>query len=116
MQPHELQQARLPCPSLSPGACSKSIEFESIESVMPSNHLILCCPFLLLPSIFLSLRVFSSELALCIRWPKYWNFSISPSSEYSKWISLGLVGFDLLAVRAFCVLGMVLGRPLVADV
>ena len=91
------------------------LKLMSIKSVMPFN-LILCCPFLLLPSIFLSLRVFSSELALCIRWPKYWNVSISPSSEYSKWISLGLVGFDLLAVRAFCVLGMVLGRPLVADV
>ena len=83
------------------------------DAIQPSHP---CCPFLLLPSIFLSLRVFSSELALCIRWPKYWNVSISPSSEYSKWISLGLVGFDLLAVRAFCVLGMVLGRPLVADV
>ena len=57
----------------------------SIKSVMPSNHLIFCCPFLLLPSIFPSIRVFSNELALCIRWPKYWSisFSISPSNEYS---------------------------------
>ena len=57
----------------------------SIELVMPSNHLILCCPLLLLPSIFPSVRVFSTELALCIRWPKYWcfSFSISPFSEYS---------------------------------
>ena len=61
----------------------------SIESVMPSNHLILCCPLLLLPSIFPSIRVFSNESALCIRWPKYWSFSIniSPSNEYSGLIS-----------------------------
>ena len=74
----------------------------SIESVMPSNHLILCCPFLLLPSIFPSIRVFSNELILPIRWPKYWSFSfsISPSNEYSGLISfLGLTGFDLLTVQ-----------------
>ena len=61
----------------------------SIESVMPPNHLILCCPILLLPSIFPSIKVFSSELALHIRWPKYWNFSfsISPFDEYSGLIS-----------------------------
>ena len=61
----------------------------SFESMMPSNHLILCCPLLLLPSIFPSIRVFSNELALCIRWPKYWSFSfsISPSNEYSGLIS-----------------------------
>jgi len=61
----------------------------SIESVMPSNHLILCCPFLLLPSIFPSIRVFSNESVLCIKWPKYWSFSfsISPSNEYSELIS-----------------------------
>ena len=61
----------------------------SIESVMPSNHLILWCPLLLLPSIFPSIRVFSNESVLCIRWPKYWSFSfgISPSSEYSRLIS-----------------------------
>ena len=62
-------------------------KFMSIELVMPSNHLILCCPLLLLPSIFPSIRVFSSELALCIRWLEYWSFSISPSNEYSEWIS-----------------------------
>ena len=58
----------------------------SIKSVMPSNHLILCCPLLLLPSIFLSIRVFSNELVLCIRWPKYWSFSfsMSPSNEHPK--------------------------------
>ena len=63
----------------------------SIESVMPSNHLILWCPLLLLPSIFPSIRVFSNESVLCIRWPKYWSFSftISPSNEYSDWFLLG---------------------------
>ena len=71
----------------------------SIESVMPSNHLILCHPFLLLPSIFPSIRVFSSELALCIRWPKYWSFSISPSNEYLGLISFRIDWFDLLAVQ-----------------
>ena len=72
----------------------------SIESVMPSNCLILCCPLLLLPSIFPSIRVFSNELALHIRWPKYWsfNFSISPSSEYSGLIFCRIDWFDLLAV------------------
>ena len=72
----------------------------SIESVMPSNHLILCCS-LLLPSIFPSIRVFSSESVLHIRWPKYWSFSfsISPSSEYSGLISVRIGWFDLLAVK-----------------
>ncbi len=73
----------------------------SIESVMPSNHLILCCPLLLLPSIFPSIRVFSSESVLHIRWPKYWSFSfsLSPSNEYSGLISFGIDWFDLLAVQ-----------------
>ena len=73
----------------------------SIESVMPSSHLILCHPLLLLPSIFPSSRVFSSELALCIRWPKYWSFSfsISPFNEYSGLISFKIDWFDLLAVQ-----------------
>ena len=73
----------------------------SIESVMPSNHLILCHPLLLLPSIFLSIRVFSNELALHIRWPKYWSFSfrISPSNEYSRLISFRIDWFDPLAVQ-----------------
>src|SRR5574341_2570009 len=73
----------------------------SIESVMPSNHLILCCPLLLLPSIFPSIRVFSNESVLCIRWPKYWNFSfsISPSNEYSELISFRMDWFDLLTVQ-----------------
>ena len=73
----------------------------SIESVMPSNHLILCCPLLLLPSIFPSIRVFSNESAHCIRWPKYWNFSfnISPSSEHPGLISFRKDWLDLLAVQ-----------------
>ena len=73
----------------------------SIESVMSSNHLILCHPLLLLPSIFPSLRVFSIESVLCIRWPKYWSFSFSigPSNEYSGLISFRIDWFDLLAVQ-----------------
>ena len=75
----------------------------SIESVMPFNHLILCCPLLHLPSIFPSNRVFSNELALQTRWPKYWSFSfsfsISPSCEYSGLISSGIDCFDLLPVQ-----------------
>jgi len=68
---------------------------------MPSNHLILCCPLLVLTSIFPSIRVFSNESALCIRWPKYWsfNFSISPSNEYSGLISFRMDWLDLLAVQ-----------------
>ena len=73
----------------------------SIESVMPSNHLILCCPLLLLPSVFPSIRAFSNELVLCIRWQKYWSFSfsISPFNEYSRLISFRMDWFDLLAVQ-----------------
>ena len=73
----------------------------SIESVMPSNHLILCCPLFLLPPIFLSIRVFSDESVLCIRWPNYWSFSfsISPSNEYSGLISFRINCFDLLVVQ-----------------
>ena len=96
LQPHRLQHARLPCPSPTPGAYS---ELMSITLVMPSNHLILCCPLLFPPSIFPSIRVFSNELVLRIRWLKNWSFSFSicPSSEYSGlrfplgwtgWISL----------------------------
>ena len=91
-------------------ACQASLSFTiswsllklmSIESVMPSNRLILCCPLLLLPSIFPSIRVFSSESALHIRWPKYWSFSfsISPSNEYSELISFRIDWFDRLAVH-----------------
>ena len=91
-------------------ACQASLSFAIswsllkpmfIESVMPSKHLILCHPFILLPSIFLDLKVFSNESALSIRWPKYWNFSfcISPSNEYSRLISFRIDWFDLLAVQ-----------------
>ena len=79
-----------------------SLKLMSIELVMPSSHLILCRPLLLLPSIFPSIRVFSSELsALRIRWPKYWSlrFCSSPSNEYSGLISFGIDWFDLLAVQ-----------------
>ena len=77
------------------------LKLMSIELVMPSNHLILCRPFLLPPSIFPSIRVFSNESVLLIRWPKYWsfNFSISPSDEYSGLISFSVDWLDLLAVQ-----------------
>ena len=83
---------RLPCPSPSPRVCSSLLKLRSMESMMLSNHLILCHPLLLLPLVFPSIRVFSSESALLIRWPKYWSFSfsISPSSEY-----LGLISFRI---------------------
>ena len=73
------------------------LKFMSTESVMPSNHLILCCPLLLLPSIFPSIKVFSSESTLHIRWPKYWSlsYSISPSNEYSRLISFRIDWLDL---------------------
>ena len=76
-------------------------KFMSTESVMPSNNLILCHPLLLLPSIFPSIRVFSSESAVGIRWPKYWSFnvSISPSSDYSELISFRIDCFDLLKLN-----------------
>ena len=75
------------------------LKLVSIESVMLSNYLILCCPLLLLPSIFPSIRIFSNESVVCIRWPKYWSFSISPSSEYSRLISFRIDWFDFLAVQ-----------------
>ena len=91
-------------------ACQASLSFTvsqslvkliSIELVMPSNHLILCCPLLLLPSVFPRIRVFSNELAHPFRWPKYWSFSfsISPSNEYSGLISFKIDWFDLLAIQ-----------------
>ena len=84
--------------SLSITKSQSLLKLMSIESVMPSNHLILCHPRLLLPSIFPSIRVFSNESVLRIRWPKYWSFSISPSNEYSGlisgWISLQSKGLS----------------------
>ena len=77
------------------------LKLMSIKSVLPSSHLILCCPLLLLPSIFPSIRVFSNESTLCIRWPKYWSFSfnISPSNEHPGLISFRMDWLDLLAVQ-----------------
>ena len=85
--------------SLSYTDSQSSLRLMSIELVMPSNHLILCHPLLLVPSVFPSIRVFSSELVLCIRWPNYWSFSISPSNEYLGLSSFGVDWFDLLAVQ-----------------
>ena len=98
LQPHELQHTRLPCPSLSLGVCSNSCP---MSPVMLSNHLILYHLLLLLHSIFPSIRVFSSESALCIRWPEFWSFSfsISPSNEYSGLISFRIDWFVLLAAQ-----------------
>ena len=96
LRPHGLQHARLPCPSPTPRVYPMSVEL-----VMPSNHLILCCPLLLPPSVFPSIRVFSNASALRIRWPKYWSFSfnISPSNEHSGLISFRMDRLDLLAVQ-----------------
>ena len=87
--------------SLSITNSRRLLKLGSIESVMPSNHLILCYPLLLLPSIFPSIRVFSDESALCIRWPKYWSFSfhISPSNEHPGLISFRMDWLELLAVQ-----------------
>ena len=97
LQTHVLWQGSLPYPSPSPGVCSDA----SIESVLPSNHLTLCHPLLLLLSIFPSNRVFSSELALGIMWPKYqsFNFSMCPSNECSGLFSFRIDWFDLLTVQ-----------------
>ena len=97
-QLHEPQHTRPPCPSPTPEVHPNPCP---VESVMPSNHLILCRPLLLLPLIFPSIRVFSNESALCIRWPKYWSFSfnISPTNEHPGLISFRMDWFDLLAVQ-----------------
>ena len=111
--PHTISLVAHSCPTLcNPMDCSmpgfpvhhqlpELLKLMSIESVMPSNHLILCCPFLLLPSILPNIRVFSNESVLHIRWPKYWSFSfsISPSNEYSGLIFFRIDWFDLLAVQ-----------------
>ena len=87
--------------SLSITTSQSLLKLVSIESVMPSNHLVLCRPLLLPPSIFPSIRVFSNESVLHFRWPKYWSFSfsISPSNEYSGWISFRMDWLDLIAVQ-----------------
>ena len=100
LRPHGLRpHARLPCPEVH--YLLKFAQILSFESMIQSNHLILCCPLLLLPSIFPSIKVFSNGSALCIRWPKYWNFSfsISPSNESSELISFTIDWFDFLAVQ-----------------
>ena len=98
LRPHESQHTRPPCPSPMPGVYSNSM---SIELVMPSSHLTLCRPLLLLPPIPPSLRVFSNELTLHMRWQKYWSFSfsISPSNEHSGLISFRMDWLDLLVVQ-----------------
>ena len=97
LRPHESQYARPPCPSPTPRVHSNT----SIESVMPSSHLILCHPLLLLPPIPPSIRVFSNGSTLCMRWPKYWSFSFSiiPSEEIPGLISFRMDWLDLLAVQ-----------------
>ena len=97
LRPHESQHARPPCPSPTPGVHSDT----SIESAMLSSHLILCHPLFLLPSIPLSIRLFSDESTLRMRWPKYWSFSfsISPSNEHPGLISFRMDWLDLLAVQ-----------------
>ena len=97
LQPHEPQHARPPRLSPTLRACSNSCPL----SVMPSNHLILCRPFLLLPSIFPNIRAFSNKSALCIRWPTYWSFSfnISLSNEHPGLIAFRMDWLDLLAVQ-----------------
>ena len=92
--PHGLQRNRLP-------NSQGLLKLMSIESVMPSNHLLLCWSLFLLPSIFSNIRVFSNESIHCIRWPKYWSFSfnVSPSNEYSGLISFRIDRFDLLSVK-----------------
>ena len=98
LRPHGLQHTRPPCPF----TISQSLlKLMSIESAMLSNHLVLCCPLLFLPSIFPSIRLFYNESALCIMWPKYWSFSfsISPSNEYPGFISFRVDWLDLLEVQ-----------------
>ena len=96
LQPHDLQHTRL-----SYTISWSLLKLKSVELVMPSNHLIFCCPLILWPSIFPSIRVFSNESALLIRWLKYcsFQFNISPSDEYSGLISFRIDWFDLLAVQ-----------------
>ena len=99
LQPHELQQARHPCPSSTPGVYAISCPLS--RWCMLSNHLILCCTLLLLPSILPNIRVFSNVSAFCNRWPKYWSFSfnISPFNEHPGPISLRMDWLDLPAVQ-----------------
>ena len=101
LRPHELQHARPPCSSPTPSR--SSLKLTSIESVMPSSHLILCHPLLLLSPVHPSIRVFSNESTLRMRWPKYWTFSFSiiPSKEIPGLISFRMDWLDLLAVFTY---------------
>ena len=106
LQSHELQHARLPYPLLSPWVCSNSCPLShwchpTISSSGTATKEKSITPFFFCPPIFLSIRVFANESALCIRWPKYWSFSfsISPSNEYSELISFRIDWFDILAVQ-----------------
>ena len=110
LQPQKLQHATVPSPSPSPSL----LKLMSIESVMPSNYLILCHPLLLLPSIFPSIKVFSNESALRFRWPKDWSFSfsISPSNKYSGLISFRIDWLDLLAVQGTLKLTLICYTPI----
>ena len=98
LRPHGLQHPRLPCPSLSHAVCSDSCPLSQRCYLIIS---VLCCPLLLLPSVLPNIGIFSNESILCIRWLKYWsfNFSISPSNEYSGLISFRIDWFDLVAVQ-----------------
>ena len=106
LRPHGLQHTRPPCPLLS----ASLLKLMPFESMMPSNHLILCCPLLLLPSVLPSIRGFSNVFAVCIRWPTYWSFSFSirPSNEYSGLISFRMDQWDLLVVQGLVWFGLVL--------
>ena len=96
LQPHGLQHTRGP---LSITNSQSLLKLMSIQPVMPCKHLLLCCPLLLLPSIFPSIRVFFIGSVLHIRWPKYWSFNFSPSNEYSGLIYFRIDSFDVLAVQ-----------------
>ena len=100
-KPLDCNMPALPVITITLSSSWTLLKLMSIELVMPCNHLILCCPLLLLPSIFPSIRVFSNESVLLVRWPKYWSFSfsISPSSEYSGQISFRVDWLDLLEVQ-----------------
>ena len=109
LRPHGLATGQA---SLSITNFQSLLKLLSIQLVMPSNHLIFCHPLLLLPSIFPSTRVFSSESALCIRWPKYWSFSISPSHEYSGLTCFRMNWLDLLRLLLFWLPAQLIGSQL----
>ena len=101
MQTHGQQYTKFPCLSVYPRVCSYSCSLSLSNPLRDAIYLILCYPLILLSSVFSSISVFSNELALCIRWPKYWSFSfsISPSNEYSGLITIRIYWFDLLAFQ-----------------